>query len=64
MTFECSFLGNFRSSLMDCKQARKFKPDHFKAIVRGVLGRKGSGRGRQSTDSVGKEGIWEGETVN
>lgn len=30
-------VGNFRSSLMDCKQARKFKPDHFKAIVRGAM---------------------------
>eukprot|EP00731_Ephydatia_muelleri_P019025 Em0011g1065a len=25
-------LGNYRSSLMDCKQARKFKPDHFKQL--------------------------------
>ncbi|KAL5486492.1 hypothetical protein EMCRGX_G018980 [Ephydatia muelleri] len=30
-------LGNYRSSLMDCKQARKFKPDHFKAIARGAM---------------------------
>jgi tetratricopeptide (TPR) repeat protein len=28
-------IGNFRSSITDCILARKFKPDHLKAIVRG-----------------------------
>lgn len=30
-------LGNYRSSHNDCRFARKFKPDHFKAVVRGAL---------------------------
>ncbi|XP_005097943.1 tetratricopeptide repeat protein 4 [Aplysia californica] len=29
-------LGNHRSSFNDCLFARKFKPDHFKAIIRGA----------------------------
>ncbi|CAL1547413.1 unnamed protein product [Lymnaea stagnalis] len=29
-------LGNYRSSFNDCIFARKFQPDHFKAIVRGA----------------------------
>lgn len=28
--------GNYRSSVKDCIIARKFKPDHMKAIVRGI----------------------------
>ncbi|KAK7482280.1 hypothetical protein BaRGS_00026523 [Batillaria attramentaria] len=30
-------LGNYRTSFNDCIFARKFKPDHMKAIVRGAL---------------------------
>ncbi|NXJ05259.1 TTC4 protein, partial [Odontophorus gujanensis] len=30
-------LGNYRSALADATQARKLKPDHLKAIVRGAL---------------------------
>lgn len=30
-------LGNFRSAFYDCVMARKFKPDHMKAVLRGVL---------------------------
>lgn len=30
-------LGNFRSSFNDCRFARKFKPDHLKALLRGAL---------------------------
>ncbi|XP_076440604.1 tetratricopeptide repeat protein 4-like [Babylonia areolata] len=30
-------LGNYRSAFNDCIIARKFKPDHMKAIVRGAL---------------------------
>ncbi|KAL5021245.1 hypothetical protein ScPMuIL_000400 [Solemya velum] len=30
-------LGNYRSSIQDCVFARRFKPDHFKAIMRGAL---------------------------
>ncbi|ESP05161.1 hypothetical protein LOTGIDRAFT_102857, partial [Lottia gigantea] len=29
-------LGNYRSAFHDCIFARKFKPDHYKAIIRGV----------------------------
>ncbi|KAI0209497.1 Tetratricopeptide repeat protein 4 [Lamellibrachia satsuma] len=29
-------LGNYRSALNDCTTARKFKPDHMKAVVKGV----------------------------
>ena len=28
--------GNFRSAIRDCIFARKFKPDHLKAIVKGT----------------------------
>ncbi|XP_059139193.1 tetratricopeptide repeat protein 4-like isoform X2 [Physella acuta] len=30
------YLGNYRSSFNDCIFARKFKPDHLKAIIRGA----------------------------
>ncbi|XP_025110021.1 tetratricopeptide repeat protein 4-like [Pomacea canaliculata] len=30
-------LGNYRSAFNDCIYARKFKPDHMKAIIRGAL---------------------------
>ena len=31
------FLENYRSCLRDCVFARKFKPDHMKAIIRGMF---------------------------
>lgn len=30
-------IGNYRSSFNDCRFARKFRPDHFKAVHRGAL---------------------------
>ena len=33
----CLTVGNYRSSLSDATQARKVKPGHMKALVRGAL---------------------------
>ena len=53
--YSCLFyiIGNFRSCLNDVKEARKWKPDHMKALLRGRGG--GGGRGEEGGKEGGRE---------
>ena len=52
--YSCLFyiIGNFRSCLNDVKEARKWKPDHMKAVLRG---RGGGGGGEEGGKEGGRE---------